>query len=1051
MDHLTTDNEPTSPSQQMLRRTLRHLCLAGAVLLGLLVLFLLSSGSVAADTPVSSDITTDTTWTAAASPIWVESSIAVRNGATLTIEPGVQVRFNGFYTLTVQDGALVAVGNPAGAGVITFTSNFTTPSPGAWNGIVFTSETLPTSVLEHVVVAYARTGVTLSGASVPIQDAEIRDIQWYGIRIDPTAAESYDLGFARLNVTNTGIYGIYVPSQTNTNWTLSVQDSVFANTGNYGILLSGFSGVTAYGQNFTLELGGNTFEDLSPAGVYLGSVSNFRNVTLQVADNVFGNTDGIVMTYGVYIASAPFYSVDTDDSRWTFEVTGNTVVDLDFAFVYFAAGATDGFRTVVLDISGNDVWNTRTFPYLDYGVYFRQIRFDDLTQPTALTLTARDNTVVDLDDFFLYFASTVSGFQGTTVVLEGNVFENTATAWMDTAVYFSSSPSYTTTHPGSFALEMSGNAFLNLSSYPLRLLSVTTFTAVTMDIQGNDFSGSLYGFFLSGGVDNAETVSFVFRDNVATGVTGYVLYATSFDGLGPTASYASFLVSGNTIQDSAYGLYLGDIRNYDASAGVRVEDNVLTDITYDAIALGLHDRSNSRIVIQSNTVTGPSARAISVYRIQDQTAQVDIVANTIEGAQRGIEVQYPARVRGETALSIRDNSVLDVSEYGIYAIEVREAAAFVEIRDNVIAAASDARFIAGLIYFDGGGGWFRSLTTVDIVGNVLDGGLHGIYFEGTTGLGATMLVDIRQMTVVGTGYGLTLNAPAGHAADIMNLRIRDSTFRDNPRGFLFLNTPGQGFLPIEIRGVQVTDYGAWGGYAFYMGSNGGAVIQIDVWSSTFQGAQGNLGSVYAGSGPVTMNFYFIPGLGQGVSNGANQLIRTLWSVDVQVLVGRNFDQPARFGVKVTAEDQFGVQSFAAVTDEDGMVREQLVSGYVITNDGGNPYSGLAVHTLRADWSQYNGTVAATFTSNGTATIYLPGDKDADGIPDHMDPDENPEVSIFLDPRIAPYALHIWVLLGLVGAVLIPLSLWILRGKPILTGEGKPKEETPKPPEQFGGP
>ncbi|MBN1423844.1 hypothetical protein JXA88_04740, partial [Candidatus Fermentibacteria bacterium] len=60
------------------------------------------------------------TWTLANSPHHITGNVTVGNGATLTIEPGCDVRFNGNYKLRV-DGVLIADGDPANH--ITFTSN----------------------------------------------------------------------------------------------------------------------------------------------------------------------------------------------------------------------------------------------------------------------------------------------------------------------------------------------------------------------------------------------------------------------------------------------------------------------------------------------------------------------------------------------------------------------------------------------------------------------------------------------------------------------------------------------------------------------------------------------------------------------------------------------------------------------------------------------------------------------------------------------------------------------------------------------------------------
>jgi hypothetical protein len=78
-------------------------------------------------------ITIDTTWTQVNSPYWIEGDVYVENEATLTVEAGVEVRFNGSYSLCIGNGTLSAVGD--GANRIWFTSNQSSPWAQDWEGI----------------------------------------------------------------------------------------------------------------------------------------------------------------------------------------------------------------------------------------------------------------------------------------------------------------------------------------------------------------------------------------------------------------------------------------------------------------------------------------------------------------------------------------------------------------------------------------------------------------------------------------------------------------------------------------------------------------------------------------------------------------------------------------------------------------------------------------------------------------------------------------------------------------------------------------------------
>jgi hypothetical protein len=68
------------------------------------------------------EITMDTVWTLVDSPFILSGNVTVHQGVTLTIEPGVEVRFGGKFSLIVN-GKLNAKGTPESNRLIKFTSN----------------------------------------------------------------------------------------------------------------------------------------------------------------------------------------------------------------------------------------------------------------------------------------------------------------------------------------------------------------------------------------------------------------------------------------------------------------------------------------------------------------------------------------------------------------------------------------------------------------------------------------------------------------------------------------------------------------------------------------------------------------------------------------------------------------------------------------------------------------------------------------------------------------------------------------------------------------
>lgn len=132
-----------------------------------------------AQTNVSGIISTNTTWTKAQSPYLVTNSINVSSGVTLTIEPGVSIKFNQGNSLQI-DGSIIAKGTLQDS--IIFTSNSNAATPGDWGNIQFTGSSISASfdnfgnyisgsILQYCKVQYggnSNYAITINGNGIVI-------------------------------------------------------------------------------------------------------------------------------------------------------------------------------------------------------------------------------------------------------------------------------------------------------------------------------------------------------------------------------------------------------------------------------------------------------------------------------------------------------------------------------------------------------------------------------------------------------------------------------------------------------------------------------------------------------------------------------------------------------------------------------------------------------------------------------------------------------------------------------------------------------------------
>ena len=179
----------------------------------LIILLSVNSFLLHSQTNIGGVISTNTTWSFSESPYIVTSDVVLYSANTLTIEPGVTVKFNSGTKLILR-GTLNSIAT-AGNEII-FTSNSNSPTKGSWLGIEIENNQKGKIIASHIKGEFADKFITIKGSSdneiININNSEVKNCNYafYGYKQPQNNLPNKNrVVFDNLNVNNNTYAFIY--------------------------------------------------------------------------------------------------------------------------------------------------------------------------------------------------------------------------------------------------------------------------------------------------------------------------------------------------------------------------------------------------------------------------------------------------------------------------------------------------------------------------------------------------------------------------------------------------------------------------------------------------------------------------------------------------------------------------------------------------------------------------------------------------------------------------------------------------------------------------
>jgi hypothetical protein len=279
-------------------------------------------------------IAEDVTWTAAESPYVVQADITIETGGRLTLEPGVEVRFQkrdaseagsdpARIELTVR-GMLHAEGTQAAPIVLHSDED---DYPNSWHGIVVDSSA-EMALLSHLEIEGATTAISSAAPEqiLKLSHARLRH-NFTGLALTAGAPK-----LDSLRLSENSLYGLFVDASS-ADVTFRLQNSVSSLNGSYGVFVSVAAGHATNGRIFSSTIYGNTSSGVTSQVAGTGASATLAIANAIVATNGIIGVDSSAVAGGVADVAVEYTDVFSNGTDFMGVTAGEGCLAADPLFV----------------------------------------------------------------------------------------------------------------------------------------------------------------------------------------------------------------------------------------------------------------------------------------------------------------------------------------------------------------------------------------------------------------------------------------------------------------------------------------------------------------------------------------------------------------------------------------------------------------------------------------------------------------------------------------------------------------------------------------------